>query len=181
MKALISLGIAFFVTVLQFLIGQELTPALNVEMAGSILVLAFIGTAAITWLVLKYRQGPAAMIQRIPISLGVGLLDLAFLYVTCVVPNPRGLIQDAAIEIGVSAFLASTVTLVLLSLPARLSEEWRRAIISLGVAFFAAVFINVQIICFAEEAKNLKSTFAGVFIGTAVLTTLVLRRRSLRR
>jgi hypothetical protein len=175
-KTLLSLGIAFFVSVISLLIGHELTPHLNVEIAGGILTMAFIGTAVISWLVLKYRGGRTSMIRRILISLGVGVVNLAFLYGTLFGPDPERFGKDAAIDVVVSASLASVVTFVLLSLPIRLPDEWRRATISLSVAFFAAVFINVQIICFAEEAKNLKSIFAGVFIGAAVVTLLLLRR-----
>jgi len=79
MRTLISLAVAFVVTVLHLLIGHELTPDLGVEMAGGILFMAFIGTAVTTWVVLKYKRGPAALIRRILISIGVGALNLAFL------------------------------------------------------------------------------------------------------
>lgn len=176
MRTLISLGVAFFVSVISLLIGHELTPHLNVEIAGGTLTLSFILTVGVTWLVLKFRGGRIAMIRRILISLGVAVVDIAFLYGTCFVPDPRMFVKDAAIDIAVSASLASIVTFVLLSLPTRLSDEWRRAIISLSVAFFTAVFVNMQLMSFVEDVKNLKSIFAGVFIGAAVVTLMVMRR-----
>jgi hypothetical protein len=179
MRTLISLGIAFFVTVLHLIAGGELTPALSSETAGNILAMAFIGMSVITSLVLKYRRGQKAMILRIPISLGVGLVDLAFVYGTLFVPNPERFGKDAAIEIVVSASLASLVTFVLLSLPTRLSDEWEKALISFGVAFFAAMIIGTSIVSSIDEISYGKgwSIFAGVFIGTAVITSLVLRRK----
>jgi hypothetical protein len=179
MRTLISLGVAFFVVVLLWLIGGELTPHLSAETAGNILIMAFIGTAVVTSLVLKYRRGRTAMIRRILISLGVGVVDLAFLYGTLFVPNPRMFVKDAAIDIGLSAFLASLVTFVLLSLPPRLSNEWKKALVSLGIAFFAAVIIGTSIVSFVEEMSYEMgiSIFAGVFIGVAVATSLVLRRK----
>jgi FlaA1/EpsC-like NDP-sugar epimerase len=178
MRTLISLGVAFFVMVLHLLIGGELTPDLSAETAGNILVMAFIGTAVITSLVLKYRRGRTAMIRRILISLGVGLVDLAFLYVTLFVPNPRFFVMDAATEIVVSASLVSVVTFVLLSLPPRLSNEWQKALISLSVAFLVAVIIGTSIVSFVEEISYEKGMriFSGVFIGAALVTSLVLRR-----
>jgi hypothetical protein len=179
MRTLISFGVAFFVMVLHWLIGGELTPNLSAETAGNILVMAFIGTAVITSLVLKYRRGRAAMIRRILISLGVGVVDLAFLYGTLFVRNPRMFVRDAAIDIGLSASLVSVITFVLLSLPPRLSNKWQKALISFGVAFFAAVIIGTSIVSFVEEISYEKgmSIFAGVFIGVAVATSLVLRRK----
>ncbi|MCC2956173.1 hypothetical protein LK542_11155 [Massilia sp. IC2-477] len=122
MRTLISLGIAFFVMVLHLLIGAKITPNLSSETAFNILVMGFLGMAAITWLVLKYRRGRTAMIQRILISLGAGMLNLAFLYVTLFVPNPRFFVKDAAIELVVSASFVSLVVFVLLSLPPQLQR-----------------------------------------------------------
>jgi hypothetical protein len=79
--------------------------------------MGFIGMAVITFLVLKYRKGRTAMIPRILISLGAGLVNLAFLYATLFVPNSRYFVKDAAIEIVVSASFVSLVVFVLLSLP----------------------------------------------------------------
>ncbi|TFW34210.1 hypothetical protein [Massilia horti] len=177
MRMFISFGVAFLVAVLVWLTGDVFTPDLYVETAGNILVMTFVGTAVITSLVLKYKRGRTAMIRRILISLGVGVVDIAFLYGTVFGFAPRRNIVMASIDIVVSAFFASAVTFVLLSLPTPLSDTWRRAIISLGVAFFAAVFVNVQIICFLKEVQNLTPIFAGVFIGVAVATSLVLNRR----
>lgn len=117
MRTLISLGVAFFVMVLHLLLGAKLTPSLSSETALNILVMGFIGMAVITFLVLKYRKGRTAMIPRILISLGAGLVNLAFLYVTLFVPNSRNFVKDAAIELVVSASFVSLVVFVLLSLP----------------------------------------------------------------
>lgn len=178
MKALISLGVAFFVSVLNLLIGHQLTPAANLDMASSILFMTFISTAVITYLALKYRQGRTALIRLIPISLGVGVVEFAFLYVTCVVPSPQELGRDAAIDMGVSAFLASVVTLSLLFLPTPLSGEWRRGIISLGVAFFATVVVALSVFDNGMAYRTWMSISGGVFVGAAVVTALVLRLRS---
>jgi hypothetical protein len=177
MRTLISLGVAFVVSVLHVLIMQELTPDLSSDMATGIIFTAFIGTAVTTWVVLKYLRRPTAMIRRILISLGGGIVNLAFLYGVCFAPNPERFGKNAAIDIGVAAFLSTIVTFVLLSLPTPLSDQWRRVLISLSVAFFVAVFINMQIISFVEYPKNLTSIFAGVFIGVAVVTSLVLGRK----
>lgn len=174
MKALISLGVGFFVTVLNLLIGHQLTPAMNLDMASSILFMTFISTAAITYLALKYRRGHMAMIRLIPISLGVGIVELGFLYVTCVVPSPRELEMDAAMDMGVSAFLASVVTFSLLLLPAPLSGAWRRGIISLSIAFFATVVVALSVIDNGMAYRTWMSISGGVFIGSAVLTSLAL-------
>ena len=122
MRTLTSLGIAFFVMVVHLLIGAKLTPSLSSETAWNILVMGFLGMAVITWLVLKYRRGRTAMIPRILISLGAGVVNLAFLYVSLFVPNPRYFVKDAAIEIVVSASFVSLVVFVLLSLPPPLAR-----------------------------------------------------------
>jgi hypothetical protein len=176
MKALISLGVAFFVTVLNLLIGHQLTPALNLDTASNILFMTFISTAVITYLALKYRRGHTAMIRLIPISLGVGMVEFAFLYVTCVVPSPRELGGDAAIDMGVSALLASVVTFSLLFLPTPLSGEWRRGIISLSVAFFATVVVALSVFDNSMAYRTWMSIAGGVFVGTAVVTALALGR-----
>jgi hypothetical protein len=177
MRVLISLGVAFFVIVLNVLIVGEVTPNLSSDMASGIIFMTFIGAAVTTSVVLTYLRRPTAMIRRILISLGVGIVNLAFLYGVCFVPNPNTFVKDAAIDVGLSTFLVSLVTFVLLSLPTPLSDKWRRALISLGVAFFVAVFMSVQITSFLEEVKNFTSIFAGVFVGVAVVTSLVLRRK----
>jgi hypothetical protein len=174
MKALISLGVGFFVTVLNLLIGHQLTPAMNLDMASSILFMTFISTAAITYLALKYRQGHTAMIRLIPISLGVGMVEFAFLYVTCVVPSHRELEMDAVIGMGVSAFLASVVTFSLHFLPIPLSGAWRRGIISLSVAFFATVVVALSVIDNGMAYRTWMSISASVFVGSAVVTSLAL-------
>jgi hypothetical protein len=176
MRALISLGIAFFVIVLLWLAVVVFTPDMSSDVATGIIFMAFIGTAVTTLVVLKYLRRPTAMIRRILISLGVGIVNLAFLYGVCFAPNPRMFGKNAAIDVGLSATLVSLVTFVILSLPTPLSDKWRRVLISLSVAFFVAVFMSVQITSFLEEVKNFTSIFAGVFTGTAVITWLVLRR-----
>lgn len=181
MKALISLGVAFFVTVLNLLIGHQLTPALNLDMASNILFMTFISTAVITYPALKYRGVHTAMIRLIPISLGVGMVEFAFLYVTCIVPSPRELGTDAAIDMGVSAFLASVVTFSLLFLPTPLSGEWRRGIISLSVAFFATVVVALSVFDNGMAYRTWMSISGGVFVGSAVITALVLTRRGRRQ
>lgn len=181
MKVLISLGVAFFVTVLNLLIGHQLTPDLNVEMAGGILFMTFISTAFITYLALKYRRVHTAMIRLIPISLGAGMVEFAFLYVTCAVPSPRELERDAAIDMGVSAFLASVVTFALLFLPAPLSGEWRRGIISLSVAFFATVVVALSVFDNGMAYRTWMSISGGVFIGSVAVTSLLLRLWSRNR
>jgi hypothetical protein len=173
MRILISLGVAFFVSVLYVLIVGEVTPDMSSDAATGIMFMTFIGTAVTTSVVLKYLRGPRAMLRRVLISLGAGAVNLAFLYGVCFAPNPRMFGKDAAINVGLCASLVSLVTFVLLSLPTPLSDKWRRVLISLSVAFFAAVFINFS---FVEELNNFKSVFAGVFTGTAVITWLVLRR-----
>jgi hypothetical protein len=183
MRTLISLGVSFFVIVLLWLIEVIFTPDLYVETAGSILTVTFIGMTVITSLVLKYRRRVTAMIRRIFISFGVGLVELAFVYGTLFAPSPGRFVKEAAIDIVVSASLASVVTFVFLSLPGRFSDEWRRAVISLSVAFFAAVIIGTSIVSFVEEMNYKKgmSIFAGVFIATAVVTSLVLMRTEGRK
>jgi hypothetical protein len=176
MRTLVSLGVAFFVIVLLWLTGVVFTPDANVEIAGVIITLTFISTAVITSLVLKYRRDRPAMIRRVLISLGAGAVNLAFLYGVCFAPSPRWLGKDAATDLVVSASLVSVVTFVLLSLPTPLPDKWRRVLISLSVAFFVAVFTNMQIISFVEYPPNLPSVFAGVFTGTALITSLVLWR-----
>lgn len=178
MKALISLGVAFFVTVLNLLIGQQLTPALNLDMAGSILFMTFVSTAVITYLAMKYRPGRTAMIRLFPISIAVGMVEFAFLYVTCVVASPRELERDAAIDMGVSAFLASVVTFTLLFLPTPLSGKWRRGIISLSVAFFATVVVALSVFDNEMAYRTWISISGGVFVGATVATALVLKLRS---
>ena len=181
MRALISLGVAFFVTVLNLLIGHQLTPALNLDTATGILFMTFISTAVITYLVLKYRQGHTAIVRRIPIALGVGLVEFAFLYVTCIVPGSREFERDAAIDMGVSALLASAVTFSLLFLPKSLSGEWRRGIISLSVAFFATVVVALSVFDNAMAYGTWMSISGGVFIGSVVVTSLLLRLWSRNR
>lgn len=181
MKALISLGVAFFVTVLNLLIGHQLTPALNLDMATAILFMTFISTAVITYLVLKYRQGHTATVRRIPIALGAGLVEFTFLYMTCIVPSPRELERDAAIDIGVSALLASVVTFSLLLLPAPLPGKWRRGIISLSVAFFATVIVALSVFDNAMAYRTWMSISGGVFIGSVAVTSLLLRLWSRNR
>lgn len=178
MKALISLGVAFFVTVLNLLIGNQLTPASNLDTASNILFMTFIGTAVITYLALKYRRRHTPTIRLIPISLGIGMAEFAFLYLTCVVPSPWGLGRDAVIDMGVSAFLASGVTFSLLFLPKPLSGEWRQGIISLGVAFFAAVVVALSVFDNGMAYTAWMSIAGAVFVGAAVVTALVLRMRS---
>lgn len=181
MNILISLGVAFFVIVLHVLIGGEVTPNLSSDMATGIMFMEFIGTAATTAVVLKYLRGPRAMILRILTSLGAGIVNFAFLYGVCFVPDPRLVVKDAAIAIGLSASFVSLVTFVILSLPTPLPEKWRRALISLSAGFSVAVIMSVQITSFLRDVTNITSIFAGVFIGTAVVTALVLRRRSRAR
>lgn len=178
MSILISLGVAFFVIVLHVLIGGEVTPELSSDQATGIMFMEFIGTAATTAVVLKYRRGQRAMILRILASLVAGIVNFAFLYGVCFAPAPRLFVKDAAIAIGLSASFASLVTFVILSLPTPLPDKWRRVLISLSVGFFVAVFMTVQITSFLQDVNNLTSIFAGVFTGTAVLTALVLRLRS---
>lgn len=178
MKALISFGVAFFVTTLNLLIGHQLTPAMNLDMASSILFMTFISTAVITYIALKYRRGHTSMIRLIPLSLGVGIVEFAVLYVTCVVPSLWGLGRDAAIDMGVSAFLASIVTFSLLLLPKPLSGEWRRGISSLGVAFFVTVVVALSILDSGMAYRTWMSISGVVFVSAAVVTALVLRVRS---
>lgn len=178
MSILISFGIAFFVIVLHVLIGGQVTPNLSSDMATGIMSMEFIGTTATTTVVLKYLRGPRAMIRRILVSLGTGIVNFAFLYGVCFVPYPRLFVKDAAIAIGLSASFVSLVTFVILSLPTPLPDKWRRVLISLSVGFFVAVFMTVQITSFLRDVNNLTPIFAGVFIGTAVVTALVLRLRS---
>lgn len=178
MRLLISLGVAFFVVVLNVLIAGEVTPGLSSDMATGIIFMTLIGAAVTTWVVLTYLPRPTAMIRRILISLGIGIVNLAFLYGVCFVPNPRMFAKNAAIDVGLSASLVSLVTFVLLSLPTRLTNGWQKALISLAVAFFAAVIIGTSIVSFIEEISYEKgmSILAVVFIGAAVVTSLVLRR-----
>lgn len=181
MKALISLGVAFFVTVVNLLVGHQLTPAMNLDMASNILFMTFISTAVITYLALKYRRCHTAMIRLLPISLGGGMVEFAFLYVTCVVPSHSGFGRDAAIDMGVSAFLASVVTFSLLFLPTPLSGESRRWIISLSVAFFATVMLALSVFDNGMAYRTWVSISGGVFVGAAVITALVLTFRSRRQ
>lgn len=178
MRALISLGIAFFVIVLLWLTGVVFTPDMSSDRASGIIFMSFIGTSGIAWVVLKYLRGPRTMIRRILITLGAGIVNFAFLYGVCFLPDPQMFVRDAAIIVGVSAFLASLVTFFILSLPTPLSDKWRRALISLSAGFFVAVIMSVQITSFLRDVKNITSIFAGVFIGTAVVTALVLKLRS---
>jgi hypothetical protein len=179
MRILISLGVAFFVMVLNVLIVGELAPHMSSDTATAIMFMTFIGTAVTTSVVLMYLRRPTAMIRRILISLGVGIVNLAFLYGVCFAPNPRMFTKGAAIDVYLSASLVSLVTFVLLSLPTPLSDIWRRVLISFGVAFFAAVIIGTSIVSSIEEISYSKgwSIFAGVFIGTAVITSLMLKRK----
>jgi hypothetical protein len=176
MRVLISLGIAFFVIVLLWLTVVVFTPDMSSDSATGIMFMTFIGAAVSTTVVLKYLRRPTAMIRRILISLGVGIINLAFLYGVCFAPYPRMFGKNAAVNVGLSATLVSVVTFVLLSLPAPLPDKWRRVLISLSVAFFVAVFTSVQVISFVEYPPNLPSVFAGVFTGTAFITSLALRR-----
>lgn len=52
-RAIISLAVAFLVAVLVYV---ALPPEMYVEKAGNIIVLAFIGAAVVTFLMLKPRQ-----------------------------------------------------------------------------------------------------------------------------
>jgi hypothetical protein len=176
MRILISLGVAFFVCVLNVIIVGELAPDMSSDTATGIIFMTFIGAAATTSVVLTYLRRPTVMIPRFLISLGAGVVNLAFLYGVCFAPNPR-ITKGAAIDAGLSATLVSLVTFAILSLPTPLSDKWRRVLISLSVAFFVAVFMSVQITSFLEDVKNLMPIFAGVFTGTAVVTALVLSRR----
>lgn len=178
MSALISLGIAFFMIALLWLTGVVFTPDMSSDRASGIIFMSFVGTGGIAWVVLKYLRGPRAIFRRILIPLGAGIVNFAFVYGVCFLPAPQMFVRDAAIIVGVSAFLSSLVTFVILSLPTPLPDKWRRVLISLSVGFFVAVFMTVQIASFLQEVNNLTSIFGGVFIGTAVLTALVLRLRS---
>ena len=178
MSALISLGIAFFVIVLLWLTAVVFTPDISSDRASGMIFMSFIGTGGIAWVVLKYLRGPRAMIRRILIPLGAGIVNFASVYGVCFLPAPQMFVRDAAIIVGVSAVLSSLVTLVILSLPTPLPDKWRRVLISLSAGFFMAVFMTVQITSFLQEVKNITSIFAGVFIGTALITALVLRLRS---
>jgi hypothetical protein len=175
MKVLISLGVAFFVIVLLWLAVVVFTPHGSSDAATGIMFMTFIGATVTTTVVLKYLRRPTAMIRRILISLGVGIVNLAFLYGVCFAPNPL-IIKDAVIDTGLSAALVSLVTFAILSLPTPVPDRGRRVLISLSVAFFVAVFMSVQITSFLEDVKNLESIFSGLFIGTAVITSLVLSR-----
>lgn len=177
MSALISLGIAFFVIVLLWITGVVFTPEMSSDRASGIIFMSFIGTGCIAWVVLKYLQGPRAMIRRILVTLGAGIVNFAFVYGVCFLPAPQMFVKDAAIIVGASAFLSSLVTFVILSLPTPLPDKCRRVLISLSVGFFMAVVMTVQITSFLQEVKNITWIFAGVFIGTALITALVLGLR----
>ena len=118
------------------------------------------------------------MIRLIPISLGVGMTEFTFLYVTCVVPSHWGLGSDAAIDMGVSALLTSVVAFSLLFLPTPLPGEWRRGIISLSIAFFTTVVVSLSVFDNEMAYRTWMSISGGVFVGAAVVTALVLRLRS---
>lgn len=56
-RTLISLGVAFLVAALVWLTIIVFTPTMYVEKAGNIIVLAFIGAAVVTSLLLRRKRG----------------------------------------------------------------------------------------------------------------------------
>lgn len=127
MRILISLGVAFLVVVLNVLIAGRVTPELSSDIATGIIFMTFIGATITTAVVLAYLRRPTATTRRILMSLGVGIVNLALLYGVCLAPYPKIFVKDAAINVGLSAFLISLVTFVLLSLPTRQSNGGNRA------------------------------------------------------
>jgi hypothetical protein len=170
--SLLTIGVTLLAVILAHCLIDLLAPDINLDAAFSIVFLTFIGTAIITLLVLKYRRSrTATMIRSVLISLGVGVFDLAIKYGIILGAVPPKLYVA-------SAFLTSAITFGVLSLPLeiRLLNEWWRTLISLAVAFLAAVFVVISYDPNMNSERSM-SIFAGVFIGTAVVTSLVLRMR----
>jgi hypothetical protein len=57
-RTFISLGVAFLLAFLEWLTIVVFAPTMNVEKAGNIIVLSFIGTAVVTSLLLRWWGRP---------------------------------------------------------------------------------------------------------------------------